>query len=169
MNRCLAGFASALSAVCLWNSPVLGADEEWQKIELARVPPAVLKAARKAAPAVKLVEAHTADMAGVLYRLSGKDAQGRRASVTVEPELGRVPTEDEVALGLVPKPYTEALSAKQDEALKGFKPTKATKVVQAPGTEGMITRYSFFGKNARGQKLKAEVDPAGYVAVINDD
>ncbi len=169
LNRCRTGFASALSVVCLLNGSVVRADDEWQKIDLARVPPIVLKAVRKAAPTVKMVEAHTADMAGVFYRLRGKDAQSREASVTVDSEVRELTTENEVAISQVPKSDAEALSAKQDEALKGFKPTKFTKEVYGPGTEGMTTRYCFYGNNARGQKLKARFDPGGYVAVTNED
>ncbi|HEV3120334.1 MAG TPA: hypothetical protein VGY53_00455 [Isosphaeraceae bacterium] len=151
------------AVLVLWLSgdTTLASDDE--KVALDSVPAMARKAAEKAVPGIKFIEAfkYKEDDGSVMYELEGEDRQGRDVSVEVTPQGKVVSISVEVELKDVPRVVSQALRTK----LKGFRPSSAMAVYE----EGKLVAYSFEGKDAKGEEIEVMVSADGSKVEIDDD
>jgi hypothetical protein len=109
-------------------------------LEVSQVPPAVRKAAEKAAPGATWSSASSQ----IIYELEGKDAKGRAVVVEVDDvgEVGEVTTE--LSAGDVPSAVTNALRTKM--------PRFKVDAVFESRQDGKVTGYSFEGRRPRDKE-----------------
>jgi hypothetical protein len=132
-------------------------------VAMNRVPEAVLAAAGKAAPGVKLTKAVKAVEEGeIYYDLIGHDAQGREVDVELNARGQVLGVGVEIPFSAVPRPVIAALRAKT----RGMKFTDA----EAVTLNGRLIAYRFGGQTADGDDVEATVSPDGRnVEVVVDD
>jgi uncharacterized membrane protein YkoI len=148
----------AVGLTCLLSATVSIADEE--SVDLAKVPPAVLKAAEKAVPGGKLTKAAKETENGkTIYEIAGKDAKGRDVDVSVTAEAVVLEVETVIPMSEVPQVVTAALATQAKE----IKVSKAETVMK----EGKLTAYEFAGKNAKGENVEVEVSPDGKTVKVS--
>jgi hypothetical protein len=107
-ERC--GFVLAVSLAGLITSAALGQQEKERRIDLAKVPAAVKRAADMAAPDVTWH--HASKETRTIYELTGKNAHGREVEVEVTPEGEVIEIETAIPLREVPKVALDAFKAK---------------------------------------------------------
>jgi hypothetical protein len=160
MRLALATMVAAMGFSGFGSAPARGDDEP---VDLAKVPAVVRKAAEKAVPGIKLMEATKGTEEGqTTYTLSGVDAKGNDAEVEVTPEGKIVAISLEIRLQDVPKVVMSALRAK----LKGYRPTDVMAVYD--GNRKLI-EYFFEGKDAKGKDVDVTVSADGSSVEIDDE
>ena len=113
MRRERCGFVLAVGLAGLITSATAGQHEKDRKIDLARVPAAVKKAAHTAAPGVTWHHASKETEEGkTIYELTGKDAKGRKVEVKATPEGEVMEVETAIPLSEVPEVALDAFKAK---------------------------------------------------------
>jgi hypothetical protein len=137
------------------------ADEE-TKVALSKVPPAVVQAARQAAPGVRLSQAvKTVEEGKTYYDLIGEDAQGREVDVELTARGQVLGVGTEIPMGQVPRGVVAALRAKT----RGMKFTDAEVVT----LNGRLIAYRFSGETAAGDDVEATVSPDGQTVEVDVD
>ncbi len=167
MSRLFPIVLSTLACTLAPTTRAFGADDVWEKFDLAKVAPNVRKTARQWAPKLKFTEAfHQTSGTSDFYKLVGKDAQELENSVTVSGEGDILRLETEIRATDVPKPVAAALKTSRDESLKEFKPTKIVKDVSNPNIKPPFIGYFFYGKNPDGEEIRVRITPDGKKVVV---
>lgn len=137
-------------------------DDKPQKIDLAKLPAKVRKAADAAVPGAKWEEAHKDTEEGVvIYELDGTNARGRDVTVMVTAEGKVTEVETELPLTEVPQLVRDALKAKMPR----FKITAAFEIRE----EGKVTSYDFEGKRPKDkEEITVSVSVDGKTIEIED-
>jgi hypothetical protein len=130
--------------------------ESSRPVDINRVPPLVLRAAREDVPGARFTGAtHDLTAGGVeSYTLRGRAARGGAVEVVVWPNGTVVTIRGETPLNGVPRAVLEAVATSDDALLKGFRPTKAELVVM---TQLDARDYVLTGANGQGQAVEARV------------
>jgi hypothetical protein len=155
------GRAGRWAAVILLGGMAAGARgqapaESSRPVDLNRVPPAVLRAARTDVPGARFTAAtHDLTTGGVeSYTLRGRTARGGAIEVVAWPNGTVVTIRGETPLAQVPREVMEAIARSDDPLVRGFRATKAELLVM---TQIDARDYLLTGPNAEGQAVEARV------------
>ena len=157
MNSQRAGWLAAVILLGGMATGVPGQEQEASRpVEIDRVPPLVLRAARADVPGARFTGAtHDLTVGGIeSYTLRGRTARGGAIEVVAWPNGTVVTIRGETPLNQVPRAVQEAVAASDDALLEGFRPTKAELLVM----KALDSRdYILTGPNGKGQTVEARV------------
>ena len=158
MRRERCGFVLAVGLAGLISSAALGQQEKEQKIDLAKVPAAVRRAADMAAPGVTWH--HASQETKTIYELTGKNAHGREVEVEVTPEGEVIEVETAIPLHEVPKAALDAFKAKYPH----LKATGAESVWE----RGRIVAYDILTRKDH-KSVEYRVSPDGKTVKLEEE
>ncbi|HMB07643.1 MAG TPA: hypothetical protein VKP69_28415 [Isosphaeraceae bacterium] len=158
MRRERCGFVLAVGLAGLITSAALGQQEKEQRIDLAKVPATVKKAADMAAPGVTWH--HASKEAKTIYELTGKNAHGREVEVEVTPEGEVIEIETAIPLSEVPKVALDAFKAKHPH----LKATGAESVWEG----GKIVAYDILTRKDH-KSVEYRVSPDGKTVKFGEE
>ncbi|HEV3166582.1 MAG TPA: hypothetical protein VGZ22_21335 [Isosphaeraceae bacterium] len=137
-------------------------EEDQKDLSLAKLPMAVQRAAKEAAPNVKFTKAvEDKTNAGLnTYLLTGKDPQGREVTLDVTPQGTVNSMRMDVSAQDIPQAAVLALQnqMQQNPALAGFKPQKYQQL-ELRQLQGGGAVYALLGKNLKGDALEVRIGP----------
>lgn len=158
MRRERCGVVLAVGLAGLITSAALGQQEKEQRIDLAKVPAAVKKAADMAAPGVTWH--HASKETKTIYELTGKNAHGREVEVEVTPEGEVIEIETAIPLSEVPKVALDAFKAKYPH----FKATGAESVEEG----GKVVAYDILTRKGH-KSVEYRVSPDGKTVKFGEE
>jgi len=128
------------------------------RIEMSRVPQAVMQAAERAVSGVQWSYAQTEQEDGrTVYEIGGENAQGQLVEVDVLEDGTIEEIERQITMQDVPQQVQQALQRE----VQGFRPS----LIETSERDGQVAMYEFEG-TADGQETVVEIAPDGSVESV---